>query len=606
MRVETIKCGLDYYQLMTRIPSRTPRLTAVAALVALVTSLILQPAFSQTQAPVEDATDELTNSSLDSEMFYQLLLGELNAMGGEPGIGFSLFLDAARKTNNALLFKRATDVALQARSGESALQAARAWRLALPGSREANRYLFQILVGLNRVGDAAEPLKHDLALTDNSDRIATINAIPRLLARVADKKQAVGIVELALADYLRSPQVGAAAWTTVGRMRLDAADTAGALEAARRGQELDAAAEGPAILAMNLMDMKSPLAEAVVRKHLESKPRIEFRMDYARVLLNSQRYAESADQLKLVIAERPEYSQAWLIKGTLELRSKQPATAERSLIRFVEMEAAKPDSPDAEESSRGLTQAYLALSSIAEQKKDLAGAQSWLAKIDNADEMINVQSRRAAILAREGKIDEARALIRALPESSPADARTKLGAEVQVLRDSKQFRAAYALLKEAMARYPQDTDLMYDQAMVAEKLGDLSEMERLLRLAIAAKPDHQHAYNALGYSFADRNVRLPEARQLVRKALEYAPGDPFISDSLAWVEFRSGNFSEALRILQQAFKDQPDAEIAAHLGEVLWTMGNRQQAAAVWKEGIQLNAENETLRETLKRLQFKP
>jgi tetratricopeptide (TPR) repeat protein len=587
---------LDYYGLMTR----TLRLTA---LVVLVASLGVHPVFSQTQNASPDAP---TSSSLDGELFYQLLLGELNAIGGEPGVGFSLYLDAARKTSDARLFKRATDIALQARSGESALQAARAWRQALPTSREANRYLFQILIGLNRVVEAVEPLKHELSLTDTADRIATINAIPRLFARVADKKLAASVVEQALVDYLRNPEVGPTAWTTVGRMRLDAADPVGSLDAARRGQALDATAEEPAILALNLMDRKIPKSEAIVLKHLQGKPRIEFRLDYARVLLNNQRYAESAAQLEAITAERPDYSQAWLIKGTLELQNKQPVAAEQSLRRFVEMEAAKPESPDAAESSRGLTQAYLALSALAEQKSDFAEARAWLAKIDNSEEMISVQMLRATILAREGKLDEARALIRALPEPNPADARMKISAEVQLLRDNKQFRAAYELLKDAMVRYPQDTGLMYDQAMVAEKLGDLSEMERLLRLAIAIKPDYQHAYNALGYSFADRNVRLPEARELVRKALEYAPGDPFISDSLAWVEFRSGNLQEALRILQQAFKDKPDAEIAAHLGEVLWTMGDHPQAVAVWKEGIQLNAENETLQETLKRLQVKP
>ena len=575
----------------------------LSVLVLLVASLGVHPAFSQTPDPSPDAPP---SSSLDGELFYQLLLGELNAIGGEQGVGFSLFLDAARKTGDARLFKRATDIALQARSGESALQAARAWRQAIPASREVNRYLFQILLGLNRVVEAAEPLKRDLTLATTTDRIATINAIPRLFARVTDKKQSASVVEQALADYLRDPEVGAAAWTTIARMRLDAADPDGALDAAQRGQALDATAEGPAIVALNLMGPKTPQAEAIVRKHLEGKPRIEFRMDYARVLLDNHSYAESAAQLKAVTEERPDYSPAWLIKGTLELQNKQPVPAEQSLRRFVEMEAAKPVSPDAAESSRGLTQAYLALSAIAEQKKDFAGAQTWLAKIDNSEEMINVQSRRAAILAREGKLDDARALIRALPEPSPADARMKINAEVQLLRDNKQFRPAYDLLKGAMARYPQDTDLMYDQAMVAEKLGDLVEMERLLRMAIAIKPDYQHAYNALGYSFADRNVRLPEARELVRKALEFAPGDPFISDSLAWVEFRSGNLPEALRILQQAFKDKPDAEIAAHLGEVLWTMGDHPQAVTVWKEGISLNAENETLQETLKRLQVKP
>jgi len=139
-------------------------------------------------------------------------------------------------------------------------------------------------------------------------------------------------------------------------------------------------------------------------------------------------------------------------------------------------------------------------------------------------------------------------------------------------------------------------------AMVAEKLGHLEEMERLLRTVIKGKPEYLHAYNALGYSLAERNIRLPEAKQLILKALEYAPGDPFITDSLGWVEFRSGNLPEALRILQGAFKAKPDAEIAAHLGEVLWRMERKDQAMTIWKEGLQLNAENDTLLETLKRL----
>jgi Flp pilus assembly protein TadD len=130
-------------------------------------------------------------------------------------------------------------------------------------------------------------------------------------------------------------------------------------------------------------------------------------------------------------------------------------------------------------------------------------------------------------------------------------------------------------------------------------------MERLLRRIIAEKPEYHHAYNALGYSFADRNIRLSEARQLILKALEFAPGDPFISDSLGWVEFRNGNKAEAVRILQLAYKARPDAEIAAHLGEVLWSMGQRDQAMSIWREGAQLNADNETLTGTLKRLRVK-
>ena len=539
-------------------------------------------------------------------MFYQLLLGEVNALGGEPGLGYQLILDAARKTGDPRLYRRATDIALQSRSGESALQAARAWRQALPASREANRYLLQILIGLNRLQDAQEPLKRELAATPSSERLATINNLPRLFARASDKKLALNMVELALAEYVSSPEFGAAAWTTIGRMRIDAADPAGALDAAQRGQTIDVVADGPPILALSLMDPKLPQAEGIVKKYLAGQARTEIRMDYARVLLNAQRYAESAAQLNQITSDKPDYAQAWLIKGMLELQNKQGAVAEQSLRRFVQLETAKPaGEQEAEESRRGLTQAFLSLAEIAEKEKDLPKAKAWLDRIDNAQDMIGVQSRRAAIVARQGQLADARAMLRALPERNPADARAKVSAEVQLLRDLKQYQAAYDVLTDALAGAPEDLDFLYDQAMMAEKLGRLDEMERLLRMAIAAKPDYHHAYNALGYSFADRNVRLPEARQLILKALEFAPGDPFISDSLAWVEFRSGNLPEALRILRQAFKDKPDAEIAAHLGEVLWMVGERTQAIAIWKEGLALNAENETLLETLKRLRVR-
>jgi tetratricopeptide (TPR) repeat protein len=141
--------------------------------------------------------------------------------------------------------------------------------------------------------------------------------------------------------------------------------------------------------------------------------------------------------------------------------------------------------------------------------------------------------------------------------------------------------------------------------MMAEKLGFLDELERQLRRIIQLKPDYYQAYNALGYSLADRNVRLPEAKELIQKALEYAPSDPFIRDSLGWVEFRMGNTSEALQIFEAAYKAKPDAEIAAHFGEVLWSLGQRERAVAIWKEGQLINPDDETLLETLKRLRVK-
>ena len=256
--------------------------------------------------------------------------------------------------------------------------------------------------------------------------------------------------------------------------------------------------------------------------------------------------------------------------------------------------------------ARGLTQAYLLMAQIAEKQKDYAAASAWIDRIENADDIMAAQMRRASLLARQGQLDKARALLRSQPERRPEDARMKLAVEAQLLRDFKAWPQAFEVYSEAVARFPEDGDLLYDQATVAEKMGKLDVMERLLRQLIRLKPDYQHAYNALGYSLADRGQRLPEAKQLIEKAVELAPDDAFIQDSLAWVEFRMGNTARALNLLQAAYAKRPDAEIAAHFGEVLWASGQREQALKIWREGLLLASDNETLQSTLKRLRVKP
>ena len=548
-----------------------------------------------------------STSSLDGELFYQVLVGELTAQEGEAGAGFALLLDAARKTGDAQLYQRATDIALQARSGDAALQAALAWKQALPASREANRYVLQILVALNRVADSVEPLKTELRMVPNADRVAVLVALPRIYARTNDRKLAARVVETALADYLTPSATASAAWTTVGRMRLAADDQPGALAAAQRGQAADRRAEGPVVVALELFDPTRPEAEALVKNYLTggqrpSLIRSEIRMAYARVLLDAQRYAEATAQLQIVTQETPDYPEGWLVLGSLQLQDNQQQAAQASLERYVALAGQTPQA----ERSPGLAQAYLLLSQLAEKRKDYAAAESWLGKIENTADLIQAQTRRASILASQGKIEEGRSLIRALPERTDEEARLKLNAEVGLLREFKQFRQAHELLAQALAKTPEDTDLLYEQSMVAEKLGLIDEMERLLRQVIQLKPDHHHAYNALGYSLADRNVRLLEARDLIRKAIGFAPADPFIKDSLGWVEFRLGNALEAVQIFEAAYKARPDAEIAAHFGEVLWSLGQRDRALAIWKEGQRINADNDTLLETLKRLKLTP
>jgi tetratricopeptide (TPR) repeat protein len=566
---------------------------------------IIEPAAPPVTTPAAAAQrqEQARASALTAELFYEVLMGELTARTGDPGSGYALVLDAARRSRDGKLFQRAVEIALQARSGDAALAAARAWKETLPESREARRFELQILIALNRIGETAEPLRVELAATPQVERPFLMAVIARNYARATDKKLAASVVEQALADELKSPATGGAAWSTVGRLRLAAGDTSGALEAARRGQEADPSSDGPAMLALELMDPGQPLAEPLVKRYLAGPKALpELRVAYARVLVEGRRYEDASAELAALTVARPELAEPWLLLGSLQTQARQDAAAESSLKRYIGLADTQRD---AEARSRGQTQAFLLLAQLAERRKDFKGAEHWLGRIDSTDDLVGAQTRRAALLVRQGKLPQARELVRGLPERTADEKKQKFLAEVQLLRDAKQYQAAYDMLAQASAAAPQDTDLIYDRAMVAEKLNRLDEMERLLRQLIELKPDNQNAYNALGYSLADRKVRLEEARTLILKAVQLAPEDPFIADSLGWVEFRLGNIDEAMRILEAAYKRRPDPEIGAHLGEVLWAKGQRDRALSIWKEAHLVDADNETLQETLKRLRVK-
>jgi Flp pilus assembly protein TadD len=573
------------------------------------------PPSPATPAPAEKSDHSPAGASPDdagrqAQLIYEVLLGELNADSGNPGTGFSLLLDAARRNNDAGLFRRATEVALEARSGESALRAARAWAAAQPDSREANRYVLQILVALNRVPESAVPLERELALGGPLARSVTYAAIPPVYARVTDKAAAEAVVEKALAQDLANPATpadGVAAWVAVGRMRLAAGDSAGTLEAALKAQGLDPGAEGPALLALHLVSPTQPLAEPIVRRYLETgKAPPEFRLEFARLLMEADRNADAAIVLAALSIEHPEFPEGWLLRGSLEAQEDHYDVAQTSIQKYLDLTnaqlaGAKPDKAR----SRVMSEAYVVMSQIAEKRGDMVQARAWLDKVTSPEVVVGARLRRASLLAKSGKLDEARELIRSMPERTPADARLKMQAEVQLLRDNGRQADAFKLLQEQQKAHPDDADLLYDLAMGAEQLGRHDESERLLRKLIAQKPDYHQAYNALGYSMAERGRKLPEARELIRKAVSFAPDDPFIQDSLGWVEYRMGHLAEASKILQGAFVARPDPEIAAHFGEVLWKQGQQERAKAIWREGVQLSPDNKILRDTLKRLKVK-
>jgi tetratricopeptide (TPR) repeat protein len=600
----------------------TPSFRAALSALASAASLAVFAPAAWGQGPAAEAP--AVHSRMDAPLFYQVLKGELELKRGEPGNAYELILDAARRTRDESLFKRAMEIAVQSRALEQAYAATRVWRAAVPQSLDALRYQVQLLMATGRGAEVGEPLRELLALTPAAERPGLIGALPRILQRSGDAAQAASLIADVVKPYADAPDTRVPAKLALARAWLQAGDNPRALALAREAQALDATAPGPALLAME-MQPAVPEAESLVRQYMrQAGVPGPVRMAYVRSLMAAQRYPDAIAQLEIATRERPNEAGPYLTLGALHLDLRHPREAEAALGRYVELASAeqaaaagsrppatgeKDDDEDddaSERPDRGLQQAYLALAQAAELRGDFKAAEGWLAKVDDPQRALDVQTRRATLLARQGQVAQARELIRQVPERQPEDARAKLMAEAGVLREAKRWKDAFDVLAAANKRFADDADLIYEQAMVAEKMNRLDEMERLLKRVMALKPESPHAHNALGYSLADRGLRLPEARQLIQKALELAPGDPFITDSLGWVEYRLGRAAEAIRLLRQAYAARPDAEIGAHLGEVLWTSGEREEARRIWREALARDAGNEVLRETLTRLRAEP
>ena len=538
---------------------------------------------------------------------YLALVAEMQVRAGEAGVGYSLMLEAARKSDDPELFRRAVNIALQSRSGSAAVDAAQAWASELPTSAEPHRVLVQMLISMDRIEDSAISLEKMLDLTPANERSELLDLVGQVYARAKDTALAATVVAAKLRPWLTDTSTASSAYAAMARVQA----AAGMVESARTSlaEALKQIPSTPAagVLAADWLDQTPPTDELTLRQYIARNPDLRLvRMAYARFLLRANRWQDSEAQLKALTASPlTDIPEAWVILGALQLQLDRPAEAETSFKTFLSRISSAQAEAGAEAHSRAKTQAYLSLAHIAERAQRLDEARAWLDQVDTAEDALRIQTLRATLLAREGKLLEARALIQSTPESQPGDALAKLKAEAQLLKEAGQTAEAYAVLNQASGLAPQDFDLVYERAMLAEKLGHTVEMERLLRSIIQAQPDNYNALNALGYSLADRNERLPEAKALIDKALSLAPDDAFITDSLGWVLFRMGQVNEAAALLKKAFGIRQDVEIAVHLGEVLWILGNKDAAIGYFKQAQTLQPGNELLKSTLLRLNIK-
>jgi tetratricopeptide (TPR) repeat protein len=585
-------------------PSRT--------LLALATAWLAGTALAADPAPPELAASAAApNSSMDGNTFLHLFIGELEAQSGQSGGAYERMLAVARQTRDEGLFQRAIELAVQARSPDKAITAAKAWRSSMPESSSALRLQLQLLVALERPNDLVEPIRTLVEREPVAERSATIAALPRFLGSLSDKPRALAVAEQALSPFAGNKATRTAVRTALGRLSLAANQPETALAHARRALLEEPDAPGPVLLALELMS-KEKAAEPLVQGYLARPDALPpIRLAYARTLDQQQRIGEAAVQLRQVLAKQPDQAAAWLSLGAYLVDLREPDEAIRALEQFLRLSAtANPDPAqedkddgDDKQDPRSMTElAWLLIAQAHEQRGDDRSAGQWLDKIEPARVDMTTLVRRASLMARAGQVAQARTLVREAPARDQPDARTRLLAEAQVLRDQRQWAEAYEVLLSGVRQDPDDTTLMYELAMVAERLQRFDDMEALLKRVMTLKPEDHHAHNALGYSLADRNIRLDEAQGLLQKAARLAPHDPFILDSLGWVEYRLGRREAALKLLRQSHLARPHVEVAAHLGELLWVMGEQEEARRVWREGRQREADNEVLHETLARL----
>lgn len=530
---------------------------------------------------------DLPQQELTDELLYGLLLAEIASNSGNRIVAAQAFADLAKRTRDPRIARSATDAALKAQMPEAALESARIWLETDPQSPEALRTLTSLLLAANRIEEAEPHLQKILAVNESS-RADAFMQLNRLLANHRDKTAALAIVQRLAATY---PDL-AQAHFAIAQAATNAKQDELALKEVREAARLDPNWELAVLYEAQLLQKGSnDEAAAVLAAFLKAHPRSrDVRLNYARVLVNQKKYAAARSEFGNLLKEFPENTEVLFAVALLSMQLEDWSLAEGYLKRLLALDYG----------DRNSVRFYLG--QVAEEQKRYPEALGWYREVARGTQYIPAQVRQAHVLGKQGNIDGARKFLQSVNASNNQQRVQLILAEAQLLREADQTKEAYAVVERALEKLPDNTDLLYDYAMLAEKLDRVDVLETSLRKVISIKPDHAHAYNALGYSLADRSMRLPEARELIEKALALSPDDAFIIDSMAWVYYRLGEPEKALEYLRKAYAIRPDPEIAAHLGEVLWTVGKRTEAEKVWGDALAKAPDNDTLIKTIKRL----
>ncbi|HSO07596.1 MAG TPA: tetratricopeptide repeat protein [Pelomicrobium sp.] len=540
----------------------------------------------ETKAAPAAGEEALPNVELTRQLFYQFLMAEIAAQRGQTDAASATYLDLAKKTRDPRVAQRATEVAVFARRAPEALEAAQLWLELEPSADRARQTVAALLVNSGRLDEAKPHLRQ--LLVDEGDNIGQgFLQLNSLLARHGDKQKVLALTRELAAPY---PDL-AEAHFAVAQAAANAGDDAAALAELKRARELKPDWELAVLLEGQVLRRSSTdKALAAYKAFLDEYPKSrEVRLAYARLLVGEKRYADARAQFEQLMADNPRSAEVTVAVAMLAMQLKDYDAAERHFRTALDQGYRDKDA------------VRMFLGQMEEERKRYDQAAGWYRSVTGGDQKLQAEVRYAGVLAKQGKLDEARQYLSGIATANPKQEVQVILAEAQLLREAGLNQEAYDLLDRELKKRPADPDLLYDHAMAAERLDRMDVLEANLRELMRIKPDHAHAYNALGYSLADRGLRLDEAKALIEKALEISPDDPFILDSMGWVKYRMGDVPGALEYLRRAYSLRPDPEIAAHLGEVLWVTGQRDEAKKVWNTALSDHPDNKVLVEAVRK-----
>jgi predicted Zn-dependent protease len=609
MNLSFVKLFLKRPASALRVPHAVSARRMLGAAALAVWALAAVPAHAQDPSPDSDDTSvtlpdplgpasaedqkSLPGVPLTSQIVFQVLAAEVALQRDQPAPAYQTYLALARDTHDPRMAQRATEIALAAQSPSDALAAAQLWQQYAPNSERAAQLDASLLVLSGKPDDAEQILARELARVPAANRGSAILALQLLLSRGPNRIGGLHVLQDLLKNDMNRPE----AQLAIARQQLVSDDAPGARKSLEQALTLKPDYLPAALMLSQMGPEERKEGIASLEKYVQQNPKShDARLALAQMYLASDRLDDAQKQFEIMHKNNANDLTPLMALALIKIQQKNFNEAQTYLTQYAQQAEKTPGADPG--------QAYIYLAQLSLEQKNDAAAGDWLNKISpSSQQFVPAQITRAQLLAKQGKTDDARKLLANLQAPDPRDQALILRTDAAILFDAKRYPEAETRLQQATAQFPDDPDLTYDYAMSAEKTGHYDIMEAQLRKLIQTQPDNPQAYNALGYSLADRNQRLAEADKLVEKASSLAPNDAFIMDSVGWVKYRMGDTSDAIKLLRKAYDMQPNAEIGAHLGEVLWKTGNQDQARAAFRDARKLEPDNDTLVKTLQRLQ---